>query len=117
MRFLLLVASPYCAAHCMPLYLIKPALVQAPVILAVLYVEEVSDAAGVAADKEAAGPGKEKENGDKAGAAGHELIKPVPGRSRFGSRSEANPLAALNPGCAPLFTHYIPYPCHIAKGL
>lgn len=92
----------------MPLYLIKPALVQAPVILAVLYVEEVSDAAGAAADKEAARPGKEKENGNAStAAAGHELIKPVPGRSRFGSQSEANPLAALNPGCAPLFTHII----------
>ncbi|EIE19551.1 hypothetical protein COCSUDRAFT_58299 [Coccomyxa subellipsoidea C-169] len=60
---------------------------------------DTATAAGVAADKEAAGPGKEKENGDAAkAAAGHELIKPVPGRSRFGSQSEANPLAALNPG-------------------
>ncbi|KAK9918373.1 hypothetical protein WJX75_003569 [Coccomyxa subellipsoidea] len=51
--------------------------------------------AGVSADDEATG--KEKENGEPPAAARHEVIKPMPGRSRFGSQSEANPLAALHP--------------------
>lgn len=62
--------------------------------------EVVVAAAGVSADDEATG--KEKENGEPPAAARHEVIKPVPGRSRFGSQSEANPLAALHPECVPL---------------
>ncbi|CAL8471185.1 g10727 [Coccomyxa elongata] len=57
-------------------------------------------AAGGASDGDA--KGKEKENNGAAVAAAAarpaELFKPVPGRSRYGSQSEANPLAALNPG-------------------
>lgn len=62
--------------------------------------EIVVAVAGVCPDDEATG--KEKENGIPPAAARHEVIKPVPGRSRFGSQSEANPLAALHPECVPL---------------
>jgi hypothetical protein len=68
--------------------------------------EIVVAAAGVSADDEATG--KEKENGEPPAAARHEVIKPMPGRSRFGSQSEANPLAALHPECVPLYSPSLP---------
>ena len=56
--------------------------------------------AGATADS---GPGQGKENG-AAAVLPQRVHKPVPsGGSRFGTQSEANPLAALNPGCVPSF--------------
>ena len=52
-----------------------------------------------AADGDAKGKEKENDGAAAAVAARPELFKPVPGRSRYGSQSEANPLAALKPGC------------------
>jgi len=48
---------------------------------------------------------KEKENPAQPAAKAPSLagvIKPVPGRSRFNTAMEANPLAALNPRCDPM---------------
>lgn len=57
---------------------------------------------------------KEKENGGVAAAAGPVVHKPVPGRSRFSSHAEANPLATLNPRCAHSQPLFIPCrPCRL----
>ena len=54
---------------------------------------------------------KDKENPANAAAKAPALegiIKPVPGRSRFNTAMEANPLAALNPRHASAPSHFKP---------
>ena len=59
----------------------------------------------------AAAGAKDKENPANAAAKAPALegiIKPVPGRSRFNTAMEANPLAALNPRHASAPSHFKP---------
>lgn len=51
------------------------------------------------AESAPSGGAKDKENPAQAAALAG-IIKPVPGRSRFNSAVEANPLASLNPRSA-----------------